>query len=117
MRDGGTLMLFFGARAPDELPYFGPLMKLPKEFIDVNLALSRVPGKPRQYVQDKIRECGTAVAELLCADNTYVYICGLKGMEAGVDEAFAEICREHDIDWSQTVQRMRQSARYHVETY
>jgi benzoyl-CoA 2,3-dioxygenase component A len=38
-------------------------------------------------------------------------------MEAGVDEAFAEICREHDIDWSQTVQRMRQSARYHVETY
>jgi benzoyl-CoA 2,3-dioxygenase component A len=117
MRDGGTLMLFFGARAPDELPYFGPLMKLPKEFIDVNLALSRVPGKPRQYVQDKIRECGTAVVELLCADNTYVYICGLKGMEAGVDEAFAEICREHDIDWSQTVQRMRQSARYHVETY
>ena len=34
-------MLFFGARAPGELPYFGPLLKLPADFIDINLAFSR----------------------------------------------------------------------------
>ena len=45
-KEGGTLMLFFGARAPEELPYFGPLMKLPRDFIDINLAFSRVPGQP-----------------------------------------------------------------------
>ena len=49
-------MLFFGARAPEELPYFGPLMKLPRDFIDINLAFSRVPGQPKQYVQDLIRD-------------------------------------------------------------
>src|SRR5262249_53374366 len=40
-KEGGELMLFFGARRPEELPYFGPLMKLPKDFIDINLAFSR----------------------------------------------------------------------------
>ena len=55
LKEGGDLMLFFGARTPGELPYFGPLMKLPKEFIDINLAFSRVAGQPKQYVQDLIR--------------------------------------------------------------
>ncbi|MCY1516548.1 Benzoyl-CoA oxygenase component A [compost metagenome] len=39
--DGGKLMLFFGARSKEELPYFGPLQNLPKDFIDINLAFSR----------------------------------------------------------------------------
>jgi benzoyl-CoA 2,3-dioxygenase component A len=34
--DGGKLMLFFGARTQEELPYFGPLQNLPKDFIDSN---------------------------------------------------------------------------------
>lgn len=34
----GKLMLFFGARKPQELPYFGPLLKLPASFIDMHLA-------------------------------------------------------------------------------
>ena len=28
----------------EELPYFGPLQKLPKDFIDINFAFSRMPG-------------------------------------------------------------------------
>jgi len=54
-KEGGELMLFFGARAAAELPYFGPLMKLPKDFIDINFAFSRIPGEPKHYVQDLIR--------------------------------------------------------------
>ena len=79
--EGGKLMLFFGARSPGELPYFGPLTKLPGEFIDMNLAFSRVPGEPKHYVQDLLRVRGADVARLLQDDNTYVYLCGLKGME------------------------------------
>jgi benzoyl-CoA 2,3-dioxygenase component A len=117
LKEAGATVLFFGARAPGELPYFGPLMKLPKEFIDVNLALSRTPGEPRRYVQDRIRERGADVAKLLADDETYVYICGLKGMELGVDAAFAAVCREHGLDWQELLPRLRQSGRYHVETY
>ena len=52
----GKLMLFFGARTKEELPYFGPLVNLPKDFIDTTLALSRAVGQPRRYVQDAMRE-------------------------------------------------------------
>ena len=93
------------------------MLKLAKKFIDVTLALSRMPGQPRQYVQDCIRERGHAVSELLRSDETYVFICGLKGMEAGVEAAFSDICRERGLDWSVLAQSMRQNGRYHVETY
>ena len=95
LKEGGELMLFFGARTQDELPYFGPLLKLPKEFIDINFAFSRVPGEPKRYVQDRIRERGADVVRLLDDANCYVYICGLKDMEHGVDEAFRDACRAH----------------------
>ena len=54
--EGGKLMLFFGARTKEELPYFGPLGNLPKDFIDINFAFSRTPGQPKRYVQDVMRE-------------------------------------------------------------
>jgi benzoyl-CoA 2,3-dioxygenase component A len=110
------LMLFFGARKPEELPYFGPLRKLPEDFIDMHLAFSRVPEHPRQYVQDKMREAGKAVAELLKRD-TYIYICGLKGMETGVVEAMRDICRAEGIDWNELHARLLKEGRFHVETY
>jgi benzoyl-CoA 2,3-dioxygenase component A len=115
--EGGRLMLFFGARAPGELPYFGPLMKLPRDFIDINFAFSRVAGKAKQYVQDLIRERAADVVRMLDDSECHVYICGLKGMESGVDEAFADACRLHGRDWSALLPALRASGRYHVETY
>jgi benzoyl-CoA 2,3-dioxygenase component A len=116
-KEGGELMLFFGARAADELPYFGPLLKLPKDFIDINFAFSRVPSKPKQYVQDLIRRRGDDVARLLRDDQCYIYICGLKGMEEGVAKAFKEICRQHGMAWEALLPELRGKGRYHLETY
>jgi benzoyl-CoA 2,3-dioxygenase component A len=115
--EGGGLMLFFGARSAGELPYFGPLMKLPKEFIDINLAFSRAPDRPRQYVQHLIQERAADVARLLASNETYIYICGLKGMEQGVDVAFRDVCGQYGMDWDQLLPRLRESGRYHIETY
>ncbi len=115
--NAGKLMLFFGARSPGELPYFGPLTRLPKEFIDINFGFSRVPGEPKHYVQDLLRERGSDVTRLLRDDDTYVYLCGLKGMEKGVDEAFADICSSHGLDWKALQAELLSQGRYHVETY
>ena len=115
--EGGSLMLFFGARRAEELPYFGPLMKLPGDFIDINFAFSRAAGEPKRYVQDRIRERGADVARLLADPDTFVYVCGLKGMEAGVAEAFADACRAHGQDWDALLPALRQQGRYHLETY
>ena len=112
----GKLMLFFGARSPEELPYFGPLRKLPASFIEQHLAFSRVDGAPRVYVQDTLREAYKAVTELLLGD-TYIYICGLKGMEAGVMEALSDMCRAANLDWNSLHATMVAEGRFHVETY
>ncbi len=113
----GKLMLFFGARTPGELPYFGPLMKLPKDFIDVELAFSRLPDRPRQYVQDRMRARAQDLGTLLESDETYIYICGLKGMEPGCEEVLDGICRARGLDWGTLRARMLGEGRYHVETY
>ena len=112
----GRQMLFFGARKPEELPYFGPLRKLPPSFIEMHLAFSRLDDQPRQYVQDKIREAAASVIDLLKGD-TYLYICGLKGMEAGVMEALHQVCAGAGLDWPALHAQMVVEGRFHVETY
>lgn len=68
---------------------FGPLMKLPRELIDVeSLALPRAPDQAKVYVQDRIRARGAEVEEWLRDEDTFVYVCGHKRMEAGVLDAF-----------------------------
>ncbi|WP_321927684.1 benzoyl-CoA 2,3-epoxidase subunit BoxA [Paraburkholderia guartelaensis] len=113
----GKLMLFFGARTQQELPYFGPLMNLPKDFIDTNLAFSRTPGQPRRYVQDAMRERAVDVAQLLKDGNTHVYVCGLKGMEDGVLQALQEIAEKHGVGWEALWDRLKREGRLHLETY
>jgi benzoyl-CoA 2,3-dioxygenase component A len=113
----GKLILFFGARRPEELPYFGPLQKVSPKLLRQHLCYSRVPGKPQVYVQDKIRTEAEEVGNLLREPSTYVYICGLKGMETGVDEAFSDVCRRAGADWPSLKTEMRVAGRYHVETY
>lgn len=113
----GRLLLFFGARRPEELPYFGPLQKVPEKLLGKYFCYSRVPDQPRVYVQDRIRSEAAQIATLLGDSKTHVYICGLKGMESGVDEAFADACRGASMDWSKLKPQMRESGRYHVETY
>jgi len=113
----GKLMLFFGARTKEELPYFGPLVNLPKDFIDTSLAFSRTPGQPKRYVQDAMRERGADIAQLLRDDNSYIYVCGLKGMEDGVLLALSEIAEQHGLEWASLWSRLKREGRLHLETY
>jgi benzoyl-CoA 2,3-dioxygenase component A len=110
-------VLFFGARRPEELPYFGPLQKVPERLLAKHFAYSRVPGSPKTYVQQRLREQADQVAGLLKSTATHVYLCGLKGMEAGVEEALADICSGAGLDWANLRAEMRAGGRYHVETY
>lgn len=113
----GELFLFFGARTPEELPYFGPLQKVPKTLLDQELVFSRLADKPKEYVQDRMKKRSADLAALLQKSTTHIYMCGLKGMETGVEESFAAICREHKLEWASIRARMRDEGRFHVETY
>lgn len=113
----GRLVLFFGARSREELPYFGPLQNLPKDFIDIHFAFSRTPGVPRRYVQDVMRDQATLVGALLGDPGSHFYVCGLRAMEEGVLSALADCARVADLDWAATASVMEREGRLHLETY
>jgi benzoyl-CoA 2,3-epoxidase subunit A len=115
--EGGKLMLFFGARTPAELPYFGPLNNLPKDFIDIEFAFSREAGKTKRYVQDALRDRAADVAALLKDGNTCFYVCGLKSMEEGVVMALRDIAQNAGLDWDTIGAALKKEGRLHLETY
>ena len=115
--ESGKLMLFFGARSRQELPYFGPLQSLPRDFIDINLAFSRTPGQPRKYVQDLMRERAADLGPLLGDANTCFYVCGLKSMEEGVVLALQDIAQQAGLAWNNLSAALRTEGRLHLETY
>ena len=115
--EGGKLMLFFGARTKEELPYFGPLQSLPKDFIDINFAFSRTPGQPKTYVQDAMRSRAADVARLLADPNSHFYVCGLKSMEEGVLLALRDIASQAGLNWDEIGAAHKREGRLHLETY
>ncbi len=115
--EGGKLMLFFGARTREDLPYFGPLQNLPKDFIDINFAFSRTPGQPKRYVQDAMRERAADLAALLADPNAYFYVCGLKAMEQGVVLALRDIAQQAGLAWDAVGPALARESRLHLETY
>ncbi len=115
--ESGKLMLFFGARTKEELPYFGPLQSLPKDFIGINLAFSRTPNQEKKYVQDAMRERATDLAVLMQDPNTYFYVCGLRAMEEGVLKALSAIAAEAGLSWDNLGATLQSQGRLHLETY
>ena len=115
--EGGKLMLFFGARTQQELPYFGPLQGLPKDFIDINLAFSRTPGQPKTYVQDAMRSRAADLGRLLADANSHFYVCGLKSMEEGVLLALRDIAGQAGLGWDTVGPALKREGRLHLETY
>jgi benzoyl-CoA 2,3-dioxygenase component A len=115
--EGGQLVLFFGARTQQELPYFGPLQKLPKDFIDIHFAYSRTPGQPKHYVQDAMRDAAPQLATLLQDPQTHFYVCGLKAMEEGVLQALQDIAVGAGLDWAAVEAGLKKEGRLQLETY
>jgi benzoyl-CoA 2,3-epoxidase subunit A len=115
--ESGKLMLFFGARTQAELPYFGPLQQLPKDFIDTEFCYSRETGQPKRYVQDAMRQRAADLALLLQDPNAYFYVCGLKSMEEGVVLALREIAEGAGLDWARIGDSLKAQGRLHLETY
>jgi benzoyl-CoA 2,3-dioxygenase component A len=115
--EAAGMTLVFGARTPDSLPYFGPLKKVPETLLKKHLVFSRVPGQPKRYVQDKLREEQDAISDILADPGAHIYVCGLRGMEQGVEEALGNITEAMGLQWSALRDAMREEGRYHSETY
>ena len=59
-----------------------------------DLAISREQSNSKgekMYIQTRMAEYADELWELLKKDNTFVYMCGLKGMEKGIDDIMTSL--------------------------
>src|SRR5262249_34073133 len=91
-RWNGQVRLFFGVRTEAECLYRGEFETyLDRPGYRHFFAFSREQKSPdgrRLYVQHRMAECLDELMGLLDQGNTYLYICGLKGMETGIQPLF-----------------------------
>ena len=55
--------------------------------------------------------------DLISRPGLHIYICGLRGLEEGVEVALTEIARTKGEDWLSLRDKMREEGRFHSETY
>jgi len=113
----GKLVLIYGARTPDELPYYQPLQKYSQSELHRELVYSRGLIDEHEYVQDRLRRRAREVRWFLRQPKSYIYICGIRGLDTFVDDALTEIMVAQGINWTSLKSQLCDSGRYHVETY
>jgi len=119
----GLAWLFFGVTTDSAALYKADLdwmaYKNKKNF-RCDYALSREQktedGK-KMYVQNRMAEYADELWTLLQKPNTHTYICGLKGMEDGIDEVMIETAAKSGVEWKVYEKEMKKAGRWHVETY
>ncbi|MFQ6537463.1 MULTISPECIES: phycobilisome linker polypeptide [Aphanothece] len=71
----------------------------------------------RMYIQDRVLENAEEIFTMIEDSRTHVYMCGLRGMEPGIDEAMTAAASAKGIDWSELRPQLKKADRWHVETY
>jgi ferredoxin--NADP+ reductase len=116
----GAVSLFFGVRYQSECFYREEFDSyLGRSGYDRSYAFSREQtnaGGGRMYVQHRMAERLGALRDLLERDDTYLYVCGLKGMDDGIKAVFTELARSYDAPWA-SFHDMRKAGRILIETY
>ena len=119
----GFAWLFFGIATTPNILYKEKLESMQEQNPDnfrLTYAISREQKNPeggRMYIQHRIAEHADKLWELVQNPKTHTYICGLKGMEDGIDEAMSAAASKHGVDWIEYRKGMKKEHRWHVETY
>lgn len=93
----GEAVLFFGCRRRDQDYLYGDVLEqwAAEKKLTLFTAFSREKGATKVYVQNKLREAGDLVWELLDTKGGHFYVCGDAAHMAGdVEKALLEIIEE-----------------------
>jgi ferredoxin--NADP+ reductase len=119
----GLAWLVFGVATTPNILYKGELEEIQERYPDnfkLTYAVSREQKNAeggKMYIQDRIAENADELWSLVQQEKTHVYICGLKGMETGIDAALTSAAAKSDVKWSEYRSQMKRAGRWHVETY
>ena len=119
----GKAWLFMGAPKSANLLYEEDLQRYltdnPENF-KYTKAISREQQNTkggRMYIQDRVLESANELFNMIEDEKTHIYLCGLKGMEPGIDEAMTKAAEEKGLNWSELRPQLKKAGRWHVETY
>ena len=119
----GKAWLFMGVPTTPNLLYeeeFQSYLRAYPDNFRYTKAISREQnnsGGGRMYIQHQVAECADEIFNLINLDSTHLYMCGLRGMEPGIDEAMAAAATARGLDWKTLRPQMKKAGRWHVETY
>ena len=119
----GKAWLFMGAPKSANLLYEEDLQRYLSDYPDnfkYTKAISREQQNTkggRMYIQDRVLESANELFNMIEDEKTHIYLCGLKGMEPGIDEAMTKAAEEKGLNWSELRPQLKKAGRWHVETY
>jgi ferredoxin--NADP+ reductase len=119
----GFAWLIFGIPKTPNILYKEELESMQERYPDnfrLTYAISREQQNKeggRMYIQHRVAEHAAELWSLIKDEKTHTYICGLKGMEDGIDAALAAEAEKEGIDWKDYQRQMKKAHRWHVETY
>ncbi|WP_169977285.1 ferredoxin reductase domain-containing protein [Tautonia rosea] len=118
----GQVRLFEGARSVGECLYRTEFAAYQEDHPNfrVHYALSReehASGGARMYVHHRMEEQIEEVWALLDREETYLYICGIKGMEGHIERVLERRADRDGISWSDFRRVLQDSGRLLIETY
>jgi ferredoxin--NADP+ reductase len=119
----GKAWLFMGAPTTANLLYDADFEHYQSQFPEnfrYTKAISREQQNAkggRMYIQDRVSENADEIFSWIENPKTHVYMCGLRGMEPGIDEAMTAAAAAKGLDWSQLRPQLKKAERWHVETY
>jgi ferredoxin--NADP+ reductase len=117
----GFAWLIFGVATTPNVLYKQELEELQAQYPDhfrVTYAISREQKNAeggRMYIQHRVAENAQEIWNLVKNEKTHTYICGLKGMENGIDDAMSGAAQSEGIVWKEYQRSIKE--RWHVETY
>ena len=119
----GKAWLFMGAPKSANLLYEEDLQRYLENYPEnfkYTKAISREQQNTkggRMYIQDRVLESANEIFNMIEDEKTHIYLCGLKGMEPGIDEAMTKAAAEKGLNWAELRPQLKKAGRWHVETY
>ncbi|MEM1684824.1 MAG: hypothetical protein Q6J68_00090 [Thermostichales cyanobacterium SZTDM-1c_bins_54] len=119
----GSIWLFFGVPTTSTLLYKADLERFRAKYgsqFRVDYAISREQKNSKgekMYVQNRMAEYADELWELFQKDSTYTYICGLRGMEDGINEVMSAKAEAAGTTWAEFQKALKKADRWHEETY
>ncbi|SCV03343.1 LAME_0H09670g1_1 [Lachancea meyersii CBS 8951] len=121
----GKHLLFYGSRDERDFLYQEEWPEYSKKLegaFEMVVAHSRLPNKPRSYVQHKLIEREDEIFKLIANEGAFIYVCGdAKGMAQGVHSAFVTIlsrgkkCTEKEA--AEMIKMFKSSGKYQEDVW